>query len=133
MRIGELAKSAGVNVETVRYYERRGLLPPPARTQAGYRRYQPASVARLRFIRRARALGFTLHEIDELLTLRARPGAACDVVDVKAREKIALLRRKIQEMTAIEQSLTRLAGACDGRSPIGDCPILHELEAVDLT
>ena len=131
MRIGELAKCAGVNIETVRYYERRGLLAEPARTAAGYRRYNPDAAARLRFIKRAQRLGFTLQEIKDLLIVRTRPEAACVIVDHKTREKILVVRQKIEELRVVERCLTRLASACDARRPIQECPILQELEAAD--
>jgi Hg(II)-responsive transcriptional regulator len=128
MTVGELAARAGVNVETVRYYERRGLLPQPARTAAGYRRYEPDAVARLRFIKRAQRLGFTLHEVEELLALRVRHAGACEAVGRRARAKISLVRQKLRELEAMERSLTRLAAECDARRPTGECPILHALE-----
>jgi len=129
MMIGEFARRAGVKVETVRYYERRGLLPRPERTSAGYRLYQAEAVAELRFIKRAQTLGFTLQEVKELLALRVQPDSACDVVDRKAHEKLSVVRGKIGELTALEQRLTVLANACDGTGAIRQCPILHELEA----
>ncbi|MGH7639219.1 MAG: heavy metal-responsive transcriptional regulator [Gemmatimonadaceae bacterium] len=131
MMIGELAKRAGVNIETVRYYERRGILPRPARTPSGYRQYEPDALARLQFIRRARGLGFSLCDVQQLLALRRRPDAECEIVDQKAREKLARVREKIAELTAVERSLSRLASSCDARRPIGECPILQELEAAD--
>lgn len=131
MRIGQLAAQAGVNIETVRYYERRGLVPEPARTTAGYRRYEPDAIARLRFIKRAQQLGFTLHEIEELLTLRVRSAATCETVGTKTREKQALVRRKIRELQAMERTLARLASACEAGRQTGECPILHALEDGD--
>jgi MerR family mercuric resistance operon transcriptional regulator len=128
MTIGQLAERTGVNVETVRYYERRGLLAEPVRTESGYRDYEPDAVARLRFIKRAQGLGFTLREIEELLGLRVRHEGACEAVGRKTREKITLVRQKIRELKAMEQSLTRLAAACEARQRTGDCPILHALE-----
>jgi Hg(II)-responsive transcriptional regulator len=128
MRIGQLAAQVGVNIETVRYYERRGLVPEPARTAAGYRRYEPDAVARLRFIKRAQQLGFTLHDIEELLTLRVRSAATCEAVGTKTREKQALVRRKIHELRAMERTLARLAAACEAGRRTGECPILHALE-----
>ena len=131
MTIGQLAERAGVNVETVRYYERRGLLPEPARTDAGYRSYEPEAVARLRFIKRAQGLGFTLHEIEDLLALRVRDGDTCEAVGDKTREKIVLVRQKIRELQAMQRSLARLATACEARRPTGECPILNALEGGD--
>ena len=131
MRVGQLARRAGVNIETVRYYERRGLLPEPARTGSGYRQYEPEAVARLRFIKRAKGLGFTLHEVEELLALRVRHEGACAAVGRRTREKIAVVRQKIRELQAMEQTLARLAAACEARRRTDDCPILHTLEGTD--
>jgi Hg(II)-responsive transcriptional regulator len=128
MTIGQLAERAGVNIETVRYYERRGLLSEPARTHSGYRDYEPDALARVRFIKRAQGLGFTLHEIEELLALRVRHEGACEAVGRRTRDKIAVVRQKIRELKAMEQSLTRLAAACEAGRRTGDCPILHALE-----
>jgi len=89
MTIGKVASGAGVNLQTVRYYERRGLLPRPPRAASGYRQYDANAVARLRFIKRAQDLGFSLAEIGELLELRIEHGAACAAVEARAREKIA--------------------------------------------
>jgi MerR family copper efflux transcriptional regulator len=128
MTIGQLAQRAGVNVETVRYYERRGLLPEPARTSSGYRSYDPETLARLLFIKRAQRLGFTLHEVEDLLALRVRDPDTCEAVGHKTREKVALVRQKIRELGAMERSLARLAAACEARRPTGECPILDALE-----
>lgn len=131
MTIGQLAERSGVSVETVRYYERRGLLSAPARTSSGYRRYEPDAVARLRFIRRAQSLGFTLHEIEDLLALRVRAPRSCDAIGRKTHEKLTLVRAKIRQLQQIERSLTRLAAACDERRPTSECPMLHELEGTE--
>src|SRR5918996_1857178 len=98
LTIGQLAERAGVNIQTVRYYERRGLMPRPARTRAGYRQYRPEAADRLRFIRRAQDLGFSLEEIAELLALRVKHASACATVEARARDKIALVERKIDEL-----------------------------------
>jgi len=128
LTIGELATRAGVNVQTVRYYERRGLIPKPARTRSGYRQYRPEAADRLRFIRRAQDLGFSLEEIAELLALRVRHASACATVEGRAREKIAIVDRKIGELRRMKGTLERLAAACQAREPTSDCPILEALE-----
>ena len=128
LRIGQLAEQASVNVETVRYYERRGLLPEPARTGSGYRQYESDSVRRIAFIKRAQNLGFSLAEISELLDLRPRSAAACVEVESRARDKISLVDRKIGELRRIKSALQRLAASCATRTPAGDCPILDALE-----
>ncbi|MGH7573586.1 MAG: MerR family transcriptional regulator [Longimicrobiales bacterium] len=128
LSIGELATRAGVNIQTVRYYERRGLMPEPARTQAGYRQYRPEAADRLRFIKRAQDLGFSLVEITELLALRVKHASACATVEARAREKIAVVDRKISELHGMKRTLERLAAACEQREPTSDCPILEALE-----
>lgn len=128
LTIGELATRAGVNIQTVRYYERRGLMPKPARTRAGYRQYQPDAADRLRFIRRAQGLGFSLEEIAELLALRVRNVSACGAVEARAREKVAVVEGKIAELQRMKDTLDRLAAACQAREPTSECPILEALE-----
>ncbi|HHK60563.1 MAG TPA: MerR family transcriptional regulator [Desulfobacterales bacterium] len=128
LTIGRLARQSGVGVETIRFYERQGLLPPPARTPANYRIYPEQDVRRLRFIRRAKALGFTLREIRELLDLRHRPDASKKEVRQRAEAKIADLDRRIEELARIRAALQHLVSACDGHGPATDCPILDALE-----
>jgi len=125
--IGQVASGAGVNVQTVRYYERRGLLPKAPRTAGGYRTYDTEAVARLRFIKRAQDLGFSLEEITELLELRVEHGAACTAVEAKAKDKIAMVERKIDELQRMKSVLTELSRACEQRELTGDCPILEAL------
>lgn len=126
---GALAREAGVNVETLRYYERRGLLPLPPRTEAGYRRYPAETVRRLRFMKRAQALGFSLEEIRDLLGLRVRPrGRSCAEVRRCASAKAAEVETKIHDLRRMKRALDRLVAACAGRGPVGTCPILDALE-----
>ena len=128
MTIGELAERAGVNVQTVRYYERRGLLIPAARRPSGYRAYTVAAVERLRFIRRAQELGFTLSEIGELLALRLDPGTTAAEVKQRAVQKMDEIDAKIGDLQQIRDALGHLAGRCrGGRAPAGDCPLLDAL------
>lgn len=128
LTIGQVATAADVNVQTIRYYERRGLFPTPRRTPSGYRQYAEDAVARLRFIKHAQGLGFSLREIQELLTLRVRHAAACDAVERKTRAKIALVDDRIRELQRLKRTLERLAAACEARRPTADCPILEVLE-----
>ena len=128
LTIGQVAAAAAVNIQTIRYYERRGLFTPPRRTPAGYRQYAEDAVTRLRFIRHAQELGFSLKEIQELLALQVRHGAACDTVERKTRQKIELVERKIRDMERIRYTLEQLAAACVSRRPTDDCPILEALE-----
>lgn len=128
MRIGELAERAGVNVQTVRYYERRGLLDDPRTRGSGYREYSDVTLERLRFIKRAQQLGFTLGEIGELLELRLTPGTTAADVKSRAESKIEEVEDKIRDLEQIRHALTHLAGQCHGgKGPTGDCPLLEEL------
>jgi|SRR5579859_2109094 len=131
LRIGEVASAVSVNIQTVRYYERRGLMPTPSRSRSGYRQYPPDTVHRLRFIRRAQELGFSLAEIQELLALRVRHGTACEAVVRKTRAKIELVSSKIVQLRRLKHTLDRLAAACDSRTPTEDCPVLRALEDSD--
>lgn len=117
-----------MNVQTVRYYERRGLMPRPARSPAGYRQYRPDATDRVTFIKRAQDLGFSLEEITELLALRAREVSACAVVETRTRDKIATVNRKIAELERMKRTLKRLAAKCQAREPTSECPILEALE-----
>ena len=127
LTIGQVAAAADVNIQTIRYYERRGLFQTPRRTPAGYRQYADDAVARLRFIKHAQELGFSLNEIQGLLGLRVRH-AACDAVERKTREKIELVQQKIADLRRMKRTLERLAVACAARRPTDDCPILEALE-----
>jgi MerR family mercuric resistance operon transcriptional regulator len=124
-----VAERAKVHPETVRYYERRGLIPDPPRSGAGYRLYDESYVDRLQFIRRAQELGFTLEEIKGLLELRVDDEAACQDVKARAEAKIEDVEAKLQDLQRIRDALVTLAGACaDGVSPTSACPILDALE-----
>lgn len=128
MKIGALADAAGVGRETVRFYERKGLIPDPPRSPAGYRLYPEDMVQRLRFIRRAQELGFTLREIAELLEFRIDEVSACGTVEVRARKKLEQVEAKISDLRRIGSALHRLVDKCQAREPTSDCPILEELE-----
>src|SRR6516165_2932211 len=112
MTIGQLARQARVNRETVRYYERRRLLSRPSRSVSGYRVFSDDAVRRLRFIRHAKMLGFSLNEIRELLTLRVSSVGACDRVRARALTKIADIDHKIRSLQQMKSTLTQLAAAC---------------------
>jgi MerR family copper efflux transcriptional regulator len=123
--IGTLAKRAGVGIDTVRYYERAGLLAPNRRLASGYRRYTSLELARLRFIRRAQALGFTLNEVRDLLALSAKR----DVARVKrsAQAKLEDVDERIDALKKIREGLATLIAACPGHGRAADCPILQAL------
>lgn len=125
---GELANEGGVNLETIRYYERRGLLSKPPRTPTGYRTFDGEAVRRLRFIKQAQALGFSLKEIKELLALRLDPRTSCGDVRRRAEAKIADIDAKVRALRAMKRALVRLTAACAGRGPVSACPILESLE-----
>jgi MerR family copper efflux transcriptional regulator len=128
LTIGQVAKSACVNVETVRYYERRGLLPEPPRRSSGYRSYAPDAVRRIRFIRHAQQLGFSLQEVSDLLRLRVDPETSCRVVRHRADAKIVDIERKIEDLQSMRQALMTLAETCRGDGPISECPFLDALD-----
>ena len=128
LTIGKVARSAGVGVETVRFYEREGLIEEPPRRESGYRQYPEATVSRIRFIRRAKELGFSLKEIKELLSLRASPRSRCADVRRRAEAKIADIEQKVQTLQRMKKALVELTAACRGRAPVTDCPILAALE-----
>ena len=128
LTIGKVARSAGLAIDTVRYYEREGLLDKPARTASGYRHYSSHAVARLRFIHQAKEFGFSLHETKELLSLRVTPGKSCADVRARAEAKITDIEQRIASLKRVRRALTKLAAACSGRGPTSECPILETLE-----
>jgi MerR family mercuric resistance operon transcriptional regulator len=128
LTIGQVAQQAGVGVETVRFYERQGLLEEPARRASGYRQYPEDVIARLRFIRRAKELGFSLKEIKELLALRVDPTTTCREVKEQAQAKITDIEGKIRSLLRMKAALVELTRSCRGRGPASECPILEALE-----
>lgn len=128
LTIGEVAKAAEIGVETIRFYEREGLIAEPPRRPSGYRQYPREAIRRLRFIRRAKELGFTLHEIGELLSLRVDPSTTCADVRAMARAKIEDIDGRVAELHRIKDVLERLARSCRGKGPTSDCPILDILD-----
>jgi DNA-binding transcriptional MerR regulator len=126
MKIGELAVRTGANVETIRYYERIGLLPAPPRTTASYRDYGPAHADRLSFIRQARGLGFDIADVRSLLELGAEPEQDCGHVDRLATGHLRAVERKIEQLEQLRRELNRLLGQCRG-GRIADCRIMEVL------
>lgn len=127
--IGQLAANAGVNIETVRYYERRRLIARPAKpSSGGFRQYDDEHLRRIRFIKRAQELGFTLAEIDGLLSLRANDAAECAAVRTTAEAKIAEVQAKVRSLQQIQRALERLIAACRASGHGADCPILDALD-----
>lgn len=131
MKIGELAREAEVSVQTVRYYERRGLLPIPDRTTSGYREYDESDIFRLGFISRAKNLGFTLSEVQELLDLQVRRGTTANDVRKQALEKLESMRSKIRDLRSIASALERLVANCDAHGSPETCALMHALGARD--
>lgn len=128
LTIGDVATQAGVNLETIRYYERRGLVPKPPRTPSGYRLFPAESVNRVRFIKRAQELGFSLKEIKELLALRIDPDTSCTDVRRRADAKLSDIEEKIRTLQAMRKVLQSLAVACPSKGPLHNCPILESLD-----
>ena len=127
MRIGELAAQAGVHVETLRYYERRGLLRKPARLPSGYRSYPPEALRVVRFIKQAQGLGFSLEDIARLLRLAAREPVSCRAVQSLARKKLEEIDRKLALLSAMRGAVVRLLETCDRPRARRECPLLRAL------
>jgi MerR family mercuric resistance operon transcriptional regulator/MerR family gold-responsive transcriptional activator of gol and ges genes len=128
LKIGQLAKDVGVNIETIRYYERLKLLGPTSRLPSGYRLYDTDSQQRLRFIKNAQALGFTLHEIEELLDLRVSSKARCGDVQRRAEAKLRQVEAKARDLRALAWALKSLIRTCRAGRPTDHCPILRRLD-----
>ena len=126
LTIGKLAEATGTKVETVRWYEKVGLIVPPARTSGNYRAYSPDDLARLSFIRRARDLGFSLDLVRALLSLAAQRERDCGTVDVIAAAHLVEVDRKLADLTALRRELSRLISTCKGGT-VADCRILEAL------
>ena len=127
MKIGEVAKAADIGIDAIRFYERQGLIDEPARRPSGYRVYPPDVVLSLRFIKRAKELGFSLKEIAELLSLERNPGATAADVRQLAEEKLADLEDKIRALQGMRRALRKVAEDCRGRGPTSECSILRSL------
>lgn len=127
LRIGALAKQAGVGIDTVRYYERRRLIAPPPRQTSGYRAYPADTAQRLRFIQRAKALGFTLQEIGELLALSRQRDRGVKGVKAAAETKLARVEAALRDLQRVRAGLKQLIAGCPGHGPLDHCPILNAL------
>ncbi len=127
MKIGEVAKTAGIGIDAVRFYEREGLIGKPARRPSGYREYTPDVVVSLRFIKRAKVLGFSLKEIAELLRLEASDGTTAEDVRASAEAKLEDLEERIRALQKMRRALRKLVESCPGQGPLRDCSILRAL------
>jgi MerR family transcriptional regulator, copper efflux regulator len=128
LTIGELAQACEINLETLRYYERVGLMHPPPRSSSGHRQYPASAAERIVFIRRAQSLGFTLTEIRELLHLKREQGQLCTDVVKSIDTKLVEVEKKIKDLRSIRSALGKMKELCHGDCLIGDCPILENLE-----
>jgi len=125
MTIGQVAKLAGTGIETIRFYEREGLIDEPPRRESGYRQYTLDVVTRLAFIKRAQELGFSLKEISELLALKLHPEASCAEVKQRAEAKVTDIETKIRDLQRMKKALMGLIGSCVSSQPVTECPILE--------
>jgi MerR family mercuric resistance operon transcriptional regulator len=129
LTVGKLAEAAGVGVETIRFYERRGLLQQPEKKGTGYREYKPDDVARIQFIKSAQAIGFTLKEIGELIQLETDHNSRCGDVQQRAQEKVQLVEQKITQLERMRAELNRLSQCCDSDQPLSECRLMACLSA----
>lgn len=129
LTIGNLSKKTGVNVETIRYYERIGLLDAPARTESGYRTFDERAAGRLRFIKRGRELGFSLDEVRTLVELADHPSQPCADVDRLVLQHLAEVRERIADLQRLEAELARLAGCHD--TTVSECRIVEALSGIE--
>jgi MerR family copper efflux transcriptional regulator len=128
MTIGQVAKKAEVNIQTIRFYERKGLVAPEGRRDSGYRVYGRDALKRILFIRHAQEIGFSLREIGELLSLRVDPETSCEDVKAKAELKITEVRDRVSKLEIMNQALGALIAQCHGNGPVGECPIISALD-----
>jgi MerR family copper efflux transcriptional regulator len=133
LTIGAVAAQARVHIETLRYYERRGLIERPPRSVSNYRLYPEDAVRRVRFIKRAQELGFSLKDIKALLSLRAAPEAECGEIRTHAEAKIKDIDEKIGSLMAMQRALSNLVAECSGQGPLTECPILESLGTKEIT
>jgi MerR family mercuric resistance operon transcriptional regulator len=132
-KIGEVARRAEVNKETVRYYEQRELIPKPDRRRSGYRIFTQRHINQIKFVKRAQQLGFTLSEIKELLELRVDDETTCSEIKQEAQQKYQDVSEKIKDLQRIRETLTDLIDSCSEHDYVGDCPILEALEGKNKT
>ena len=128
--IGQVAKQSGVSVETIRFYEKEGLIEKPERKESGYRQFNEEAIKRLAFIRKAKSLGFTLNEIQELLSLKSNESGDCENVKQLAGEKLVDIEQKINSLKRMKRVLNNLVDQCPGNGAKSNCPILEALDKV---
>ena len=130
LAIGKVARQAGIGVETIRFYERTGLLEEPPRNVSGYRQYSSEAVVKLRFIKKAKQLGFSLKEIEEFIALRHKQDATCGDIKAQAEQKIKNIEERIRDLTKMKEALLELTRQCSDNGPVHECPILTALEPI---
>jgi Hg(II)-responsive transcriptional regulator len=128
LTIGQIARRTGIGIETIRFYERKGLIDEPPRKESGYRQYDENAIARLTFIQQAKTLGFSLREINELLSLRQKPGITSREIKQVAETKLADIENKMRLLRRMQRTLKKLVDKCPGNGPTNECPILEALE-----
>ena len=128
LTIGQVARRSGIGTETVRFYEREGLIEEPPRNGSGYRQYPEQAIARIEFTQRAKELGFSLKEIKELLSLSIAPGTTCKDIKNRAQAKITDIEEKLRTLQCMKKALTKVTAACSGRGSVSECPILEAME-----
>ena len=128
LSIGQVAKKLGIGIETIRFYERKGLIEEPPRKESGYRQYDETAVAKLAFIQQAKTLGFSLNEIGDLLSLREKPGTTSREIKHMAEARLRDIENKINMLKRMRQSLKKLVEKCPGEGPLSHCPILEAME-----
>jgi Hg(II)-responsive transcriptional regulator len=126
LKIGRVAKESGTGIETIRFYEKSGLISEPPRRESGYREYPKETIGRLRFIRRAKELGFSLKEISDMLTLSSSGKGTCGNIRKRATDKIQQVAEKIADLKRIQSALIQFSSTCEKRSPLGPCPFLKQ-------
>ena len=127
--IGKVAQQVGIGIETIRFYERKGLIDEPPRRESGYRQYQEDDISRLKFIQKAKTLGFSLNEISDLLSLRGGPDTATREIKQLAETKLNDIESKIKMLRSMQRSLKTLVDKCPGKGPTNECPILESLDS----
>ena len=129
LTIGQVAQKTGLGIETIRFYERKGLIDEPSRKESGYRQYDMGIIDRLLFIQQAKSLGFTLAEINELLSLKLKPETSSKAVRKIAEDRLADIEDRIKKLKRMQNTLKKLVRECSGQGPVHECPILEALDS----
>lgn len=130
MKIGVLAEKSGLSIQTIRFYERKGLIPSPDRTQANYRIYADDALQHLLFVKQCRALDMTIEEIAQLLVTRANPESSCESVNATVQQHIDDVAHRIADLEALQKTLISIRSACTDNKKVKECGVLHELDSI---